>query len=394
MTYWLGKGIAPAVFNFSKYASSEHLKGIITTVDIQKAITKNLHSSTKIVSMKPERLEFYFNYGQRKEVPVRLAGNMDPAGSYYLASTHVEPSTVAVYASQKLLDSLNSVTAILNITNYEDTVVQTVPLTKRTGMKCVPAEVKVTLCPDILTEQTIEVPVTAVGMPADKILRTFPAKVEVSFNVGASVFRFIHPEQFTVQADYNDIVANPSEKCTTAITGGIGSGKSYVASLLRKRGIEVYDCDAAAKQIMRQSGDIQNALAELIGKPVIVDGQLNKRAIAEFLLESERNKQAINDIVHPAVARDFEQSGLTWIESAILFESSFNSRTHIDRVVCVVAPKRVRVKRIVERDHITASQARQWIDSQTPQQIIARQSDYVIVNDGVQDIEQQLEQLL
>ena len=81
-------------------------------------------------------------------------------------------------------------------------------------MKCVPAEVKVTLCPDILTEQTIEVPVTAVGMPADKILRTFPAKVEVSFNVGASVFRFIHPEQFTVQADYNDIVANPSEKCT------------------------------------------------------------------------------------------------------------------------------------------------------------------------------------
>lgn len=180
----------------------------------------------------------------------------------------------------------------------------------------------------------------------------------------------------------------------TAITGGIGSGKSYVASLLRKRGIEVYDCDAAAKQIMRQSGDIQNALAELIGKPAIVDGQLNKRAIAEFLLESERNKQAINDIVHPAVARDFEQSGLTWIESAILFESSFNSRTHIDRVVCVVAPKRVRVKRIVERDHITASQARQWIDSQTPQQIIARQSDYVIVNDGVKDVEQQLEQLL
>ena len=100
----------------------------------------------------------------------------------------------------------------------------------------------------------------------------------------------------------------------TAITGGIGSGKSYVASLLRKRGIEVYDCDAAAKQIMRQSGDIQNALAELIGKPVIVDGQLNKRAIAEFLLESERNKQAINDIVHPAVAHDFELSGFTWIE--------------------------------------------------------------------------------
>ena len=214
MTYWLGKGIAPATFNFSKYASTEHLKGAITSVDIQKAITKNLHGSTKIVSMKPERLEFYFNYGQKKEVPVRLTGRMDPAGSYYLASTKIEPSTVAVYASQRLLDSLKSVTARIDITNYEDTVIKVIPLTRRTGVKCVPAEVKVTLCPDILTEQTIEVPITAVGLPPDKILRTFPGKVEVSFNVGASIFRQIHPEQFTVEANYNDIVAKPSEKCT------------------------------------------------------------------------------------------------------------------------------------------------------------------------------------
>ncbi|MBP1538917.1 MAG: dephospho-CoA kinase [Prevotella sp.] len=180
----------------------------------------------------------------------------------------------------------------------------------------------------------------------------------------------------------------------TALTGGIGSGKSFVASLLRKRGIEVYDCDSAAKQLMRESTELQKQLSALIGKSVFDDGQLNKRAIAEFLLESEGNKQAVNNIVHPAVARDFEQSGLSWIESAILFESRFNERIHIDCVICVTAPRRVRIRRIMERDNITADQARQWVDRQTPQRLTAQRSDYIIVNDGIENVEEQLETIM
>ena len=185
-----------------------------------------------------------------------------------------------------------------------------------------------------------------------------------------------------------------STRFITALTGGIGSGKSFVASLLRKRGIEVYDCDSAAKRLMRESTELQKQLSALIGKSVFDDGQLNKRAIAEFLLESEGNKQAVNNIVHPAVARDFEQSGLSWIESAILFESRFNERIHIDRVICVTAPRRVRIRRIMERDNITADQARQWIDRQTPQRLTAQRSDYIIVNDGIENVEEQLETIM
>ena len=118
-----------------------------------------------------------------------------------------------------------------------------------------------------------------------------------------------------------------------AITGGIGSGKSVICQRLAKRGIQVYDCDSAAKRLMRTDTLLQKQLCELVGDDCYKDGVLQKKILAQFLLESEANKQAINEIVHPAVARDFENSGYDLIESAILFESQFQKRTHIDNAL-------------------------------------------------------------
>ena len=105
-----------------------------------------------------------------------------------------------------------------------------------------------------------------------------------------------------------------------AITGGIGSGKSYVCRELERHGIMVYDCDAGAKRLMRSDAALQEQLIQLVGNDVYQDGVLQKPVLAKFLLSSEANKQAVNDVVHPAVARDFEQSDCDWLESAILFE--------------------------------------------------------------------------
>ena len=98
------------------------------------------------------------------------------------------------------------------------------------------------------------------------------------------------------------------------ITGGIGSGKSYVCKKLEARGIQVYDCDSAAKRLIRTSPEIHERLTALIG-PEAYDskGSLNKGAVAKFLLASEENAKAIDAIVHPAVFRDFEESGLQWM---------------------------------------------------------------------------------
>jgi dephospho-CoA kinase len=106
-----------------------------------------------------------------------------------------------------------------------------------------------------------------------------------------------------------------------AITGGIGSGKSYVCKRLENYGLQVYDCDAAAKRLMRTSPELQKQLSELVGEDVYINKVLNKAALAKYLLESESHAKAIDNIVHPAVAADFLSSGLSWMECAILFES-------------------------------------------------------------------------
>ena len=169
------------------------------------------------------------------------------------------------------------------------------------------------------------------------------------------------------------------------ITGGIGSGKSYVCQLLRTRGIEVYDCDQAAKRIIRTSEEVRQQLLQLIGS-------LEKADIARFLLESEANAKKIDAIVHPAVFRDFEDSGYQWMESAILYESGANKL--VDRVVVVTAPEEVRIQRVMQRDGISRDKALQWMQRQWPQAELLRRADYEIINDGQQDLNEQINQII
>ena len=80
-------------------------------------------------------------------------------------------------------------------------------------------------------------------------------------------------------------------------------------SFLRNEGISVYDCDAHAKELMRTSQPLQQQLSALVGEDVFRDGVLQKAILAAYLLQSETHVQAVNAVIHPAVAHDFEQSG-------------------------------------------------------------------------------------
>ena len=178
-----------------------------------------------------------------------------------------------------------------------------------------------------------------------------------------------------------------------AITGGIGSGKSYVCRLLEARGIRIYDCDSAAKHLMRTSPLIRQQLTALIGPDAyLADGQLNKACVAQFLMASEANKQAINAIVHPAVAEDFTQSGLQWMECAILYESGFDCL--VDRVIAVTAPEEVRIERIMKRDGISRQKAMEWMAQQWTQEELVKRADAVILNDGIVPLVSQIERIL
>ena len=177
-----------------------------------------------------------------------------------------------------------------------------------------------------------------------------------------------------------------------ALTGGIGSGKSFVAQRLKAHGITVYDCDRAAKRLMHTSPRIREELTALVGPDAYLDGCLNKAAIARFLMASEENTQRVNAVVHPAVAEDFYATGLDWLESAIMFESGINQL--MDVVIAVVAPKEVRIQRVMDRDHISREKVLEWMSRQYPQREVIQRANFVLVNDGKANIEHQLNKII
>ena len=215
VTYKYGHWFRPLTFKFATYANEDQGHGAIPAADIIKQVQSQLYGSSKLLSVKPEKLDFYFTYGASKKVPIRFRGKISTSKSYYLAHTEFSPMMVTAYANKKVLDELKYVEIeSFNYRNLQDTIHQNVRLQKIRGVKLVPSTVRLSVYPDVLTEESIEVPVSAVNMPAGMVLRTFPSRVTVRFTIGASQFRMIRPEQFNVVVDYQALAENPSDKCT------------------------------------------------------------------------------------------------------------------------------------------------------------------------------------
>ena len=215
LAYTYGEGIRPINVNFQSAITRQSGYGVVSSQELMKMINQRFSGSSKIVQVKPDRLDFHYNYGLSRQVSVKMSGHVVPGKSFYLARTRFWPEKVTVYGSKPALDSLRFVKTVpINITNFNDTVLRTVALETIKGVKIVPNTVRIGLYPDILTEENIEVPITAINMPEGKVLRTFPQRVTVNFIVGASMFRSISPEQFAVVVDYNEIIDHPSDKCS------------------------------------------------------------------------------------------------------------------------------------------------------------------------------------
>ena len=183
------------------------------------------------------------------------------------------------------------------------------------------------------------------------------------------------------------------------LTGGIGCGKSYVARLLEKRGIPVFDSDSEAKRLSDSSVDIRNRLIALTGmENLYADGMLNRKLLAEYLFASNDNARAVENIIHPVVKADFinwaanQTASISAIESAILFESGFTDV--VDYIVVVDAPMELRIDRCVNRDSTTKERVLERIAAQMSQEEKCALADFVIFNDNVSDLEQQIDNML
>ena len=137
------------------------------------------------------------------------------------------------------------------------------------------------------------------------------------------------------------------------ITGGIGSGKSYLAQELAKRGFAVYDCDREAKRIIAEDKAVQAAIIKLLGKEAFIDGKYNTAYVAQRVFAEPQLLKKLNKIVHPAVKADISRQSsdvsLLVVESAILFESGFDGLC--DKIVVVTAPEETRIARTIARDY-------------------------------------------
>lgn len=183
------------------------------------------------------------------------------------------------------------------------------------------------------------------------------------------------------------------------ITGGIGSGKSVVATLLRLYGIPVYIADEESKRLTNSSPVIRRALVDLVGEAVYdADGKLDKPRLANFIFGQPEHLARVNAIIHPEVNRDFldwserQEKAFCAIESAILFESGFDRI--VDVKLMVLAPLEIRLERAIARDHASREALERRIKSQMADGEKASRSDFVIHNDGRQALIPQVENFI
>ena len=182
------------------------------------------------------------------------------------------------------------------------------------------------------------------------------------------------------------------------ITGGIGSGKTYICQLLKQRGIPVYHCDDEAKRLMVEDATIREKLTQLLGTEAYIGNQLNKPVIARYLFADSEHARQINGIVHPVVKQDFSQwanqqdAPIVVQECALLFETGFQDT--VDDTIEVYAPQSIRLERAMRRDLASSEQILARMAQQMDEEEKRLRADHCIINDGIADLDVQIDRIL
>ncbi len=168
------------------------------------------------------------------------------------------------------------------------------------------------------------------------------------------------------------------------ITGGIGSGKTTVANFFKELGVPVYIADEEAKRLMASNAELRQKITGLFGEESYHDGKLNRKYLAGLVFNNPKKLEALNNLVHPAVAEDFrkwvsaQQAPYVIKESALLFETG--DYKNCDVTILVKAPLEERVRRVMHRDAASKESVMDRISHQWPDEKKQVLSDYTIEN--------------
>lgn len=168
------------------------------------------------------------------------------------------------------------------------------------------------------------------------------------------------------------------------LTGGIGSGKTYIFKIFNKLGIPVFDSDSYAKNLMVRDSSLIKLLKNKFGSDIYINQEINKNKLSDIIFNKTSSLKDIQNIVHPFVEKEFQ----SWVlnqnshyvlkEAAILFETG--SYKLMDFNILVHADLETRIARVMKRDNKQRVQVMNIINSQVNFSDIKKLADYIIYN--------------
>lgn len=178
-------------------------------------------------------------------------------------------------------------------------------------------------------------------------------------------------------------------KVIVGITGGIGSGKTFVCQILKAMGYPVFFSDKEAKNILTSNPTVKQQITDLFGpNSYLKNGELNRKHLSHQIFNNKDLLERMNQIVHPAVRTAFniwteqQTSKIVFNEAAILFETGIYK--NYNHVVLVTAPKDTKLKRIQKRDNSSSEDIEKRMNAQWSDEQKIPLADFVIDNnDGV-----------
>jgi len=175
-----------------------------------------------------------------------------------------------------------------------------------------------------------------------------------------------------------------------ALTGGMGSGKSVVAHILKTMDYEVYDTDSQAKRLMTNNNALKFQLIDAFGEQVYQsDGSINRRYLSAKTFTDPEARYRLNGIVHPAVRADLHRwveelttagAKMAFFETALLHTGGLDSM--VNEVWRVIAPLSVRIARVKMRSHLTEEQIMARIAAQANEDKLTP-NERQLINDGI-----------
>ena len=176
-------------------------------------ISSQLSASTFIVTIAPDSIAYAYSKSEGKKVPVRFNGSIGANEPVVVTDTLFDPDSVLIYAPPSLLATIQQVvTEPVSFLEVKETVLSPVKIQEIENVRIIPSTVNLTIGTDLLTEKIVAVPIVGVNFPADKVLHSFPAVVQVKFKVPMRSFKNVSSDNFSVVLDYNDIKKDPFSK--------------------------------------------------------------------------------------------------------------------------------------------------------------------------------------